>query len=88
MKNKIFAFVILMSISFYSQAKINNHPFVKIDNTRASPDNCVFDFGEVNFCDKKHVKAIKEAIRDLAPNFNKDYIVIFIPEGKNINSIA
>lgn len=32
-----------------------------------------------------------KAIRDLAPNFNKDYIVIFIPEGKKdykLNSIV
>jgi hypothetical protein len=42
--------------------------------------NCSFPHSPVNFCDPYHTGAVSKAIKDLAPNFNSQYILLAITE--------
>ena len=57
-----------------------NHPYnsVQIAYPR---DECSFQFSSVDFCDEKHLTAIKSAIAVREPDFGEKYILLSIPEG-------
>lgn len=79
-------FFVFFSAKGFAQSKPagidGNHPYVgvKIAYLKSTLTDCSYQFSPVDFCDKKHLKAINSAIANLKPNFNQHYILITHPE--------
>jgi len=56
-----------------------NHPFTKIAISDPG-QSCSYEFSPINFCDDKHMDAIKKAIGESKSNFNGHYILLKIIE--------
>jgi hypothetical protein len=66
-----------------SELSTKNHAFKYVME-------CDRDYAEVNFCDQKHISAIKFAIKKRRPDFNGHYIFLSIPiaGGNNLRSVG
>ncbi|QBG94623.1 hypothetical protein [Xanthomonas oryzae] len=45
-------------------------------------DGCSYRYSPINFCDERHLKLIKDALKNNSINFGKKYILVSIPERK------
>jgi hypothetical protein len=77
--------VILISVIHYAHGAADrsvakNHEFKEVKINYRTGDACSYQYSPVDFCDDRHISAIKDAIEKKRPNFNHHYILLPISE--------
>ncbi len=79
----VFLFLLLASLFLRTNAKqITNHLYAGVNIAYAKSDltECSFQYSPIDFCDKKHLSAINQAIAGRSANFNGHFILLVYPE--------
>jgi len=64
-----------------AESRQRNHDFSGVTT-------CQDDFSEVNFCDERHVRDVREALAGRSADFNRKYLVVKFAEGPARTSFA
>lgn len=60
----------------------------KVNIGYKSQDGCSFMYSPIDFCDDRHMEAIRGALKDRAPNFANKFILITISERDEYNQVS